>query len=170
MVEVITMVWNVLTAWCPRWTKVPPTHRLIKWSKCRPATEHGPGLIWVWPLVTDTEEVDVRWQSTVTAVQSLTMRDGTAVTCRVLAIWKVDDCVEAVGENSDYCDRAAEVSQSVVCDVMGSSTRDHLQTVAALNFAITVAIREELEAIGLEVDSCKFTELVAAPAFRIISD
>lgn len=170
MLEWMTAVFNALTAWCPRFERVPPTHKMIKWSSCQEGTLHGPGLVWYWPLVTEHELVDIRWQSTVTSVQSLTMADGVAVSARVLTLWKVEDPLVAVGENADYTDRAAEVSQSVVVDVLGKTVSEHLKTVEALNFAATIEIRSELVEIGLEVKKSKFTELVVSPAFRIIND
>jgi len=92
------------------------------------------------------------------------------VSARVLTLWKVEDPLVAVGENADYTDRAAEVSQSVVVDVLGKTVSEHLKTVEALNFAATIEIRSELVEIGLEVKKSKFTELVVSPAFRIIND
>jgi regulator of protease activity HflC (stomatin/prohibitin superfamily) len=170
MLEVLIAVFNVLTAWCPRFTKVPPTHRLVKWSKCGEGTEHGPGLIWYWPLVTETEEVDVRWVPSVTSVQSLTLADGESVSARVLVVWRVVDALHAIGENSDYSERCGDVAQSVVVGVIGKSLVEHLRHTEALNFAVTLEIRGELEKLGLEVDLCKFTELVVSPAFRVIND
>jgi regulator of protease activity HflC (stomatin/prohibitin superfamily) len=170
MFEWIPAFFDKATAFVPRFEKVPPTFRMIKWPNCGDGTLHGPGCIWYWPLVTDHETVDIRWQSTVTTVQSLTMADGASVSARVLTLWKVIDPLLAVGENADYSDRAAEVSQSVVVDVLGKCMAEHLRTVEALNFATTVEVRRELEEIGLEVKRSKFTELVISPAFRIIND
>lgn len=170
MLEWIPAFFEKATAWCPRFQKVPPTFRFVKWSNCGEGTVHGPGLVWYWPLVTETEDVDVRWQSTVTHVQSLTMADGCPVSARCLTVWRVDDALTAIGENTDYSDRAAEISQSCVVDVLGKASTEMLRDVMMLNMMVTVAIREELEPMGLEVEKSKFTELVAAPAFRIIND
>lgn len=169
MFDWIPELLNRLTAFIPRFHKIPPTYRMVKWSRCRAGTIHGPGLVWFWPLVTEVEEVDVRWQSTVTHTQSLTLKDGTPVSARFLAVWRVSEPLVAVGENTDYSDRAAEVSQSCVVDVLGVSQNEMIQDVSILNMLMTVAVREALGEIGIEVKFCKFTELVIAPAVRLIS-
>lgn len=168
MLEVLTAIFNVLTAWCPRFTKIPPTHRLVKWVKCEGGTVHGPGLIWYWPLVSETEEADVRWVPSVTEVQSITMADGASVSARVVIIWKVIDVLTAVESNSDYSDRATDIAQAVVLDVLGSATSEHLKTQGALAFAVGMEVRQALGKIGLGVDEVKFTELVISPAVRVI--
>ena len=170
MLELFSTIFSVLTAWCPRFSKVPPTHRMIKWSNCGEATLHGPGKVWHWPLVTDQEILDIRFVSTLTSVQCVTMFDGTTVSARTMTRWRVSDVIKAMDINVDYADSVAESAQSVTVDVLGSLSREHLRTVSALNASLTMSVQEELERWGIEVEECKFTELCVSPAFRLIND
>lgn len=170
MPEWLSSLGHILTAWCPRYERVPPTFRMVKWSRCREATLHGPGLIWFWPLVTEKEDVDVRWKSLVTHVQTITLSDGTTVSARTLTRWKPLDILKVVTSEEDYSDTVAETAQSVLVDVLGSCDASFLKQSKALNVALTLAMQEELSEIGVQVKKCKFTELCMSPAFRIIND
>lgn len=170
MLDWIVAFLDTITSWIPRIHKVPPTHRLVKWSKCGTGTLHGPGIIWYWPIVTEIEDVDIRWKTIVTHVQSVTMADRKTVSARVLVVWRPDDPLLAVGENEDYSDRVAETSQSVLVDVLGSIPSECLGQVAVLNGTLTMSVRAEMSQLGIEVARCTFTELCESPAFRIIND
>lgn len=170
MLEWIPAFFEKATAFVPRFEKVPPTYRMVKWSGCREATLHGPGRIWYWPLITEHETCDIRFNSTVTCVQAVTMADGTTVSARTLTRWRVKDVVNAVQTNADYNDAVPESAQGVLVDVLGCMTKDQLRHVAALSTSLTMSVRDELEPMGIEVEKCKFTELCVSPAFRIIND
>ncbi|MCP4896258.1 MAG: hypothetical protein GY906_04715 [bacterium] len=170
MLEWIPAFFEKATAFVPRMIKIPPTHRLVKWSQCEEATLHGPGLVWYWPLVTEILEVDVRWVSTITYVQSVTMQDGTGVSARGKLVWAPTDVLHAVTENADYEDRVSETLLSCVVETLSTCEKDSLRHVVAMNFALTVTCREALEPLGIDVQSACFTELVTSPAFRLIND
>lgn len=161
---------NLLTGWCPRYEKVPPTYRMVKWSNCGEATLHGPGKIWYWPLVTEKVDVNVQWKSLVTHVQTLTLRDGLSVSARTLTRWKPEDVIKCVSSEEDYADTVAETAQSVLVDVLTPCNHAMVKEAKALNVALTLAMQEELREIGVRVQKCKFTELCVSPAFRIIND
>lgn len=158
------------TVWCPRFVRIPPTHRMIKWARCRDATEHGPGIIWYWPLVTERIDVDIRWKSLLTCVQTVTMADGLPVTARTMTRWKPTDVVNLVSSEEDYEDTVAETAQSVLVDVLTTCNSDFISKASALNFSLTIAMREEMKDLGIEIQKCKFTELVVSPAFRLINE
>jgi len=170
MLEWIPAFFDKATAFCPRFAKVPPTDRMVKWSRCKQGTLHGPGIVWYWPLVTDVQPIDVRWKSLVTCVQTITLADGTTVSARTLTRWKPKDALKCVIEEEDFADTVAETAQSVLVDVLGPIHREHLQKGSALNATLTMAMREELVDIGVDVKKCKFTELCVSPAFRLIND
>lgn len=170
MLEWIPAFFEKSTAFVPRFAKVPPTERLVKWSRCQEATLHGPGIIWHWPLITEVEHVDVRWRSCLMHVQSTTMADGTSVSARALTRWRTRDVLQCIVENEDVADLVAELSQTCVVDVLAPLSRLQLQSVTALNAALTMENRVQLGECGVEVQLCKFTELVVSPAFRIIND
>lgn len=158
------------TAWCPRFEKITPTDRLIKWSRCREGTIHGPGIIWYWPLVSEVERCDIRWKSMMTSVQTITIADGTPVSARTLTRWRPEDPLHCVTSEEDYADTVAETAQSVLVSVLGSCTTDTIKHCEALNLALTIEMREVLSEIGVGVKAAKFTELCVSPAFRIIND
>lgn len=170
MLEWLSSIINGLTAWCPRFCKVPPTFRMVKWSKCREATLHGPGLVWYWPLVTETMMVDLRWESLVTHVQTITLADGTSVSARTLTRWKVEDPVHCATQEKDYADTVGDAAQSILVDVLSPCGHDMMIQARALNVALTLAMQEELREVGVRVKKCKFTELCVSPALRIIND
>lgn len=170
MLDWIAAFFDTITSFIPRMHKCPPIHRVVKWRNCGPGRVCGPGLVWYWPLVTEIEEVTVRWVSTVTHVQSITMIDGTTVSARVLTVWRVADPQVAVEQNDDHADRVAETSQSVLVDVLGALPSECLKQVRVLNGSLTLSVREEMREIGIEVAKAKFTELCTSPAFRIIND
>lgn len=170
MPEWLSAIINGLTAWCPRFIKIPPTHRLVKWSNCKPGTLHGPGRIWYWPLVTEIVDVDLRWKSLVTHVQTITLTDGTSVSARTLTRWKPSDALAVVTGEEDYADTVGESAQSVLVDVLSGCDTAMLKQSKALSVALTLSMQEEMRAIGVEVQKCKFTELCNSPAFRIIND
>lgn len=170
MLDWIVAFLDTLTCWIPRLHKCPPTHRIIKWAACGEGKECGPGLIWYWPVVTEIEECDIRWESTVTTVQSITMIDGKTVSARVLVVWRPDDVLFAVGENRDYSDRVAETAQSVLVDVLGSLPSETLSQVKVLNATLTMSVKKEMDEMGIQVHTATFTELCTSPAFRLIND
>lgn len=170
MLEWLSMFFGKITAWCPQFQKIPPTTRLVKWRKCREGTLHGPGVIWYWPLVTEVQEIDVRWKSLLTHVQTITLADGVTVSARTLTRWKPSDPLKCVTQEEDYEDTVGEAAQSVLVDVLSPCTFDMLKQSKALNVALTLAMQEELRDIGVQVKKCKFTELCSSPAFRLIND
>lgn len=170
MVEWLSAFLERITAWCPKFYKVPPTHRLVKWSSCQEGTLHGPGIIWYWPIVTDVEEVDIRWKSLLTHVQTVTLIDGTTVSARTLTRWKPEKPLDCVTNEEDYADTVAETAQSILVDVLSTCNCDMLKSSKALNVALTLAMQEEMRDIGVKVKKCKFTELCISPAFRLIND
>jgi hypothetical protein len=143
---------------------------MVKWSRCKEATLHGPGCIWFWPLVTEKVDVNIQWKSLVTHVQTITLTDGTTVSARTLTRWKPEDILKVVNSEEDYADTVAETAQSVLVDVLGSCDSTFLKQSAALSVALTLAMQAELREIGVTVQKCKFTELCNSPAFRIIND
>lgn len=170
MPEWLSAVIHFFTAWCPRFQRVPPTFRLVKWSRCRAGTLHGPGIVWYWPLVTEIEDIDIRWKSCVTHVQSITMSDGTQVSVRAMTLWRPSDPLQAVQENEDYADRVAEMSLCCVVDVLNPLTKDLLREGRVLNEALTQETRTQLAECGIEVLRTKFTELAIARPLRLIND
>lgn len=157
------------TAWCPRFERVPPTYRMVKWSRCQEATLHGPGIVWYWPLVTEKQDVDVRWKSLVTCVQTVTLADNAAVTARTMTRWRPEDVIKVVSSEEDYEDTVGETATSILVDVLTSCNRDMISQTGALNVALTLAMQEEMREIGIQIQKCKFTELVVTPAFRLIN-
>lgn len=170
MPEWLSAVVDAMTSWCPRFAKIPPTFRLVKWSACRKGTLHGPGLVWYWPIITETLAVDVRWKSMTTHVQTVTLLDGVTVSARTLTRWRPDDVLSVAVNEEDYTDTVAETAQSVLVDVLCSCDSTMLKQGAVLNGILTLAMKDELRDIGVEVQKCKFTELCSSPAFRLIND
>lgn len=158
------------TAWCPRLVKVPPTHRLVKWSLCQTATLHGPGLIFYWPLVTEVELHDIRAVSTVMYVQSMTLIDGTSVSARGKVVWQPGDLIHAVNVNSDYNDRVAEILLTCIVEFLPTHQRHDLHDVATINEQLTGIVTEKMVKLGIDVEEVSFIELVISPAFRIVND
>lgn len=170
MLEWIPAFFEKATAWCPRLTRVPPTHRMVKWSKCGEGTLHGPGIIWHWPIVTETEDVDVRWGSCLCHVQSVTLADGVSVSARARTVWRVGDILTAVGVNQDYEDRVADSTMAAIVAELSRTNQAQLRDVGALNVSLTMANKSRLSECGIEVASCEYAELVVSPAYRIINE
>lgn len=127
-------------------------------------------MVFHWPLVTEIQEVDIRWKSLVTHVQTITLADGTTVSARTLTRWKPEDVLRCATGEEDYADTVAETAQSVLVDVLGVCDATFLKQSSSLNAALTLAMQEELGEIGVKVQKCKFTELCISPAFRLIND
>lgn len=152
----------------PKMIRVTPTHDLVKWPFCREAIVCGPGIIWYWPLFSEVQLVDIRWQSTLCYLQTITMRDGTTITARALCIWRVDDPATAVVENADYGDRTSELTQSIVANLLASVGKDQLITVAALNATLSMDCKQQMREVGIEVKECMFTELAVTKTIRLM--
>lgn len=170
MLDWIPMFFGKATAFVPRFTKVPPTDRLIKWSKCGDSSLHGPGLIWHWPLVTEVVQVDIRWQSLVTHVQTVTLSDGTTVSARTLTRWKPSDPLLAIDSEADYSDAVADMAAATLVDLLSSIDKNVLRQTKVLSTALTLELQSELRSLGVSVQKATFTELCITPAFRIISE
>jgi len=170
MFEYLTAFLDKATSFVPRFQKVAPTDRLIKWSRCQEATLHGPGLVWYWPIITEVEQVDTRWRSTVTCAQTVTLADGTTVSARTLTRWKPSDIVLAVSSEADYSDTVAETAQGVLVDVLSSIDGTLLKNTKALSVALTLDLQAQMREIGIQVKKCTFTELCITPAFRLINE
>ena len=170
MFDWIAIFFGKITAFVPRFTKVSPTDRLVKWSRCREATIHGPGLVWYWPLVTDVEQCDVRWQSMVTTVQTVTLTDGTTVSARTLTRWKPLDLLAAINSEADYGDTVAETAQAVLVSVLSSVDSTLLKQTRVLSVALTLELQGELRDLGIKVQKSTFIELCVSPAFRVVND
>lgn len=170
MPEWLVSLVKFLTAWIPQYEKVPPTFRMVKWSRCREGSLHGPGIVWYWPMVTEIDHVDIRWKSCVTHVQSITMSDGTQVSVRAMTLWRPSDPLKAVQENEDHADRVAETSLCCVVDVLNPLTKDLLCEGRVLNEALTQETRTQLAECGIEILRSKFTELAIARPLRLIND
>ena len=168
MFDWITQVFDKLLLIVPKMVRVTPTHDMVKWPFCREAVVCGPGIIWYWPLFTEVQLVDIRWQSTLCYLQTITMRDGTTVTARALCIWRVDDPITSVVDNADYADRTAELTQSIVANLLASVTREQLVTVAALNAALSMECRQQMREVGIQVKDCMFTELAVTKTIRLM--
>lgn len=170
MLDWIPAFADKITAIVPRFAKVAPTDRMVKWSRCGDATIHGPGLVWYWPLVTEVQQTDIRWQSMVTSVQTVTLSDGTSVSARTLTRWKPADLLTAINSEADYSDTVAETAQAVLVNVLSSVDRSFLQQTKSLSVALTLELQSELRDLGIRVQKSTFTELCISPAFRIIND
>jgi len=170
MFDWLTNLFDILLSVVPRMKKVPPTHRMIKWSHCKEGTLHGPGLIWHWPLVTEEQVVDMRWESTINYVQAVTMADGTSVSARGKIVWRLSDPLTAVEDNHEFWDRVPEQMLSATVCVLGACHKSDLRNTVSMNMMLTIECRERIEPIGVEVKECAFTELVVSPAFRLIND
>lgn len=170
MFDWLPMFFDRATSVVPRFYKCPPTERLIKWSRCQDATCHGPGIVWYWPLVTETMPCDIRWQSLVTSVQTVTLSDGASVSARTLTRWRPGDLLTAVESEADYADTVADTAQSVLVSVLGSVDQSFIRSSTALCTALTLDMQAQMREIGIEVKRCTFTELCLSPAFRLIND
>lgn len=168
MLDWIPIFFERATAFVPRFTKIAPTDRLVKWSKCGDATLSGPGLIWYWPLVTEVQQVDIRWQSLVTSVQTITLSDGTTVSARTLTRWRPGDVLQAINSEADYADTVAETAQAVLVNVLSSVDKTFLKQTRALSAALLLELQGELRDLGIKVQKSTFTELCISPAFRLI--
>lgn len=170
MLDWIPELLGKATSFVPRMVRVPPTHKLVKWPMCKDGVICDNGIHWYWPLFTEIEEVDIRWVSTITYVQSVTLSDGVSVSARGKLVWAPDDVLTLVEQNSDYEDRVSEILLSAVVETLSPCRNEDLKTLEALNFALTVVCRQKLEELGVAVESACFTELVNSPAFRLIND
>lgn len=170
MLNWIPAFFEKATAWCPRMLLIAPTHRLVKWSKCGEPTLRGPGLEWYWPLVTEVEIVDTRWVTSLMYTQSITMSDGTTVSAKALTVWRVSDPVRCESTNQDGADRAGELTMAAVASVLATGTKKDLKKIANLNLSLTEKTRALLSECGIEVQECRFTELVISPAVRLIQE
>lgn len=169
MLSWLSQFTDSITSWCPRFERIPPTFRMVKWSRCQEATLHGPGIVWYWPLVTEKVDVDIRWKSLMTCVQTVTLADGSTVTARTMTRWRPADVLLVVNSEEDYNDTVAETATSVLVDVLTSCTKDMLSQSNVLNATLTLAMQQELGELGIQVQKCKFTELVASRAYRLIN-
>ena len=168
MFDWISQFFDKLLLVIPKMVRVTPTHDLVKWPFCREAVVYGSGIIWYWPLFTEVQLVDIRWQSTLCYLQTITMRDGTTITARALCIWRVDDPATAVVENADYGDRTSELTQSIVANLLASVSKQQLITVTALNAALTLDAKQQMREVGIEVRDCMFTELAVTKTIRLM--
>lgn len=170
MLEWLSAIIQGITAWCPRFERIPPTFRMVKWSFCREATLHGPGIVWYWPLVTEKFDVDIRWKSLMTCAQTVTLSDGVSVTARTMTRWRPADVVSVVSGEEDYSDTVAETACSVLVDVLTSHSKDMIPRTAELNTQLSIRMAVVMAVLGIEIDQCKFTELVVSPTFRVITE
>jgi regulator of protease activity HflC (stomatin/prohibitin superfamily) len=154
----------------PRLVKVRDIETIVIWDWRGRMRAAGPGLHIVWPLVASYEIVDMRWRTAITFVQTVTLADGASVSARTMLLWRPRDAFAMVAQSTDGEERTAEVSQTMVTQVLHQQQTAGLRELAGLNTQLTELAKAELNQCGIEIKYCRFTELTLSRAYRLIND
>ena len=100
----------------------------------------GPGLQWVWPLITNLRKVNLRIITMPVQSQKIITRDNVSIDVAAVAYYKVSDPIKSLVEIDNVISAINQIAQTTVRNVVGQSSLDSV-------LSETEAINEKIKAI-----------------------
>lgn len=153
-----------ITQFIPRLSIVCVTHKVVKFRYGSDIVLVEPGMMWHWPLVTQTSFIPVVRQPIDLPTQRLVTADHKRVIASASVTYRVSDPIKAITHNWDYEDTIVNVSRAAVASIITKRPYDDLVgTIAGqLKKDLTRACREELKKYGISVHECLLTDFCQA--------
>lgn len=86
----------------------------------------GPGLFWIWPVISKMRRIDLRIITLEVAPQEVITRDNVTLKVTAVVYFYVVDPAQAVVEVLDYVRATSQMAQTTLRNVLGQS--EHIQT------------------------------------------
>ena len=112
----------------------------------------GPGLFWIWPIISKMRRIDLRIVTLEVAPQEIITRDNVTLKVTAVVYFHVVDPTQAVVEVLDYGRATSQMAQTTLRNVLGQSELDELLAQRDLmNSKLQVIIDEQTERWGVKV-------------------
>jgi len=112
----------------------------------------GPGIFWIWPIVSRLVRVDLRIITMEVPPQEVITRDNVTVKVTAVVYFYVIDPAEAVIQVRDFVRATAQIAQTTLRNVLGQSDLDQiLSDRETINQKLQAIIDEHTERWGVKV-------------------
>ena len=112
----------------------------------------GPGLFWIWPIITRMRRIDLRIVTLEVAPQEVITRDNVTLKVTAVVYFYVVDPAQAVVQVLDYARATSQMAQTTLRNVLGQSELDDLLAQRDLiNSKLQTIIDEQTQRWGVKV-------------------
>jgi regulator of protease activity HflC (stomatin/prohibitin superfamily) len=112
----------------------------------------GPGLFWIWPVISRMRRIDLRIVTLEVAPQEVITRDNVTLKVTAVVYFYVVDPAQAVVQVLDYGRATSQMAQTTLRNVLGQSELDDLLAQRDLiNSKLQAIIDEQTERWGVKV-------------------
>jgi regulator of protease activity HflC (stomatin/prohibitin superfamily) len=112
----------------------------------------GPGLFWIWPVISKVRRIDLRIITLEVAPQEVITRDNVTLKVTAVVYFYVVDPAQAVVQVLDYVRATSQMAQTTLRNVLGQSELDDLLAQRDLiNRKLQAIIDEQTERWGVKV-------------------
>jgi len=120
----------------------------------------GPGLFWIWPIVSRMVRVDLRIITMEVPPQEVITRDNVTVKVTAVVYFYVIDPAEAVIQVTDFVRATAQIAQTTLRNVLGQSDLDQiLSERETINRSLQAIIDEHTERWGVKVTAVEMKDV-----------
>lgn len=158
-------------AWVPRIGLCRKNHGGVKWSFGR-AKEIKPGLYWWCPIWSEVDTMPGARTTARLSPQTLTTKDGRAISVRAIIVYTVDDYLKAMVDSWDVTDTINDVGLLAQVEIISQTDFDDVRSQMATEMKkqITSRCRSELRTFGIKVEKAFMYECAEATTIRLIGD
>src|ERR1051326_7075151 len=112
----------------------------------------GPGLFWIWPVISQMRRIDLRIVTLEVAPQEVITRDNVTLKVTAVVYFYVVDPAQAVVQVLDYARATSQMAQTTLRNVLGQSELDDLLAQRDLiNSKLQTIIDEQTQRWGVKV-------------------
>ena len=112
----------------------------------------GPGLFWIWPVISRMQRIDLRIVTLEVAPQEVITRDNVTLKVTAVVYFYVVDPAQAVVQVFDYARATSQIAQTTLRNVLGQSELDELLAQRDLiNSKLQAIIDQQTERWGVKV-------------------
>ena len=120
----------------------------------------NPGVNFLIPLVQSFKKVDIRIKTIDVPKQEVMTRDNVPVNINAVIYFRVKDPAKAVLDIQDYIFATAQLAQTSLRDIVGSSTLDTVLTKRdEIGTKIKAIVDDETDAWGIDIDSIRMQDV-----------
>jgi regulator of protease activity HflC (stomatin/prohibitin superfamily) len=120
----------------------------------------GPGIFWIWPMVSRMVRVDLRIITMEVPPQEVITRDNVTVKVTAVVYFYVIDPSEAVIQVTDFVRATAQIAQTTLRNVLGQSDLDQiLSERETINRSLQAIIDEHTERWGVKVTAVEMKDV-----------
>ena len=134
--------------------------RGVKFTFGKYAGIMNPGINFLIPLVQSYRKVDIRIKTIDVPKQEVMTRDNVPVNINAVIYFRVKDPAKAVLDIQDYVFATAQLAQTSLRDIVGSSTLDTVLTKRdEIGSKIKAIVDVETDAWGIDIDSIRMQDV-----------